>query len=361
VARNGGKFGGGCRFLSEGTVRLLGEGNVQTGRGANGGRGGGILDDFDLFKSDDEGLDAAVLTQKSLIDTQERLGAMLDVMPIGLLIHTGQGILFANRAACQLLRTEPQRLLGQHMLDFVRSTDVERVNEQFHASFGGNTQTFELDAVLEVSGGSARLVKMISSRLPWPGNVVIQILLQDITDQKRAENSLRQLTITDELTGAYNRRHAFYEAALYVGEDRANDVPLSVVMVDIDHFKRINDTYGHAVGDLALKRLVLLANELLPTIEGSDSGIFARIGGEEFVMLLPGLDRKAAEIAAERFRRCVQAMSIELPEGKLSFTVSAGVATFAPEDQDFAGLLSRADQALYEAKGAGRNRVLAAA
>jgi diguanylate cyclase (GGDEF)-like protein len=138
-------------------------------------------------------------------------------------------------------------------------------------------------------------------------------------------------------------------------------VPLSVVMVDIDHFKRINDTYGHAVGDMALKRLVLLANELLPTVEGSDSSIFARIGGEEFVMLLPGLDQKAAELAAERFRRCVQAMIIDLPEGKLNFTVSAGVATFADGDRDFAGLLSRADQALYEAKGAGRNRVLAAA
>jgi diguanylate cyclase len=318
------------------------------------------LDDFDLFESDDEGLDAAVLTQKSLVDTQERLGAMLDVMPIGLLIHTGQGILFANRAACLLLRTEPARLLGQHMLDFVRPRDIQRVNGQFQASFGGDTQSFELDAVLEIGGSTARLVKMISSRLPWPGNAVIQILLQDITDQKRAENSLRQLTITDELTGAYNRRHAYYEAALYVGEDRKSDVPLSVVMVDIDHFKRVNDTYGHAVGDLALKRLVLLANELLPTIEGGNSSIFARIGGEEFVMVLPGLERQAAELAAERFRRCVQAMVIDLPEGRLNFTISAGVATFVPADRDFDGLLRRADEALYEAKGAGRNRVLAA-
>jgi diguanylate cyclase len=317
------------------------------------------LDDFDLFKDDDDGHGAAVLTQKSLIDTQERLGAMLDVMPIGLLIHTEQGILFANRAACDLLRTAKERLVGQHLLDYVRPSDVGKVADQFGTSFAGKTETFEIEAVMELAGSTARLVRLISSPLPWPGNPVIQILVQDITDQKRAENSLRQLTITDELTGAYNRRHAFYEAALYMEGEHAG-VPFSIVMVDIDHFKKINDTYGHATGDIALKRLVHLANEMLPTVEGTDSSIFARIGGEEFVMLLPGLDVQAAVAAAEQFRLAVQGMSIDLPEGALKFTVSAGVASHRPTDKDFNALLNRADEALYEAKGAGRNRVIVA-
>ena len=317
------------------------------------------MDDFDLFKSDDDGMGAAVLTQKSLIDTQERLGAMLDVMPIGLLIHTEQGILFANRAACDLLRAPLNRLQGQHLLDYVRKNDLDRVSEQFRISFAGGQPTFEIEAVLEL-GRSARLARMISSCLPWPGNPVIQILLQDITDQKRAENSLRQLTITDELTGAYNRRHAFYEAALYMDGEQA-DLPFSVVMVDIDHFKKINDTYGHASGDIALKRLTQLANELLPTVEGTDSSIFARIGGEEFVMLLPGLGKEAARTSAELFRIAVEAMTIDLPEGgTMAFTISAGIATCCPEDKDFTALLNRADEALYEAKGAGRNRVVVA-
>lgn len=317
------------------------------------------MDDFDLFKSDDDGLGAAVLTQKSLIDTQERLGAMLDVMPIGLLIHTQQGILFANRAACDLLGTPKERLVGQHLLDYVRESDVGKVSDQFGSSFAGHTENFELDAVLEAAGTNARLVRLISSPLPWPGNPVIQILVQDITDQKRAENSLRQLTITDELTGAYNRRHAAYEAALYMDGERA-DVPFSIVMVDIDHFKRINDGYGHATGDIALKRLVNLANEMLPTVEGTDSAIFARIGGEEFVMLLPGLDAEAARAVAERFRLEVQAMTIALPTSTLTFTISAGVASCRPGDTSFDALMNRADEALYEAKGAGRNRVIVA-
>jgi len=317
------------------------------------------LDDFDLFKSDDDGLGAAVLTQQSLIDTQERLGAMLDVMPIGLLIHTQQGILFANRAACDLLRTPQERLVGQHMLDYIRSNDLDRVSDQFQQSFSGETPTFEIEAVVQIGDRPPRLCRMISSNLPWPGNPVIQVLVQDITDQKRAEHSLRQLTITDELTGAYNRRHASYEAALYMDGDRS--VPFSAVMVDIDHFKKINDSYGHAAGDTALKRLTLLANELLPTIEGSDSSIFARIGGEEFVMLLPGLSDSAAQAAADRFRRVVERMKIDLGDaGELGFTISAGVATACSCDADFDALLKRADAALYEAKETGRNRVIVA-
>ena len=317
-----------------------------------------VLDDFDLFKADD-GLGAAELTQQSLIDTQERLGAMLDVMPIGLLIHTEQGILFANRAGGDVLGADPKRLMGQHILDFLCTTDVSQVQAQLAATFAGRQEVFELETVVEIGGRSPRLVKMISSRLPWPGNPVVQVLVQDITDQKRAENSLRQLTITDELTGAYNRRHAFYEAALYI-DDRSPAVALSVVMVDIDHFKKINDTHGHATGDIALKRLTLLANDLLPTIKGADSSIFARMGGEEFVMLLPGLAVDAAVAIAERFRKAVDAMHIDVAGGDLHYTISAGVAGLAEGDADFGALLGRADQALYEAKGAGRNRVMVA-
>lgn len=318
------------------------------------------MDDFDLFKADDDALGAAVLTQKSLIDTQERLGAMLDVMPIGLLIHTQQGILFANRAACDLLRTPQAQLVGQHLLDYVRASDLPAVSDSFSTSFAGSGESFELETVMELGRRSSRLVRLISSPLPWPGNPVIQILVQDITDQKRAEHSLRQLTITDELTGAYNRRHASYEAALYMDGDRAG-LALSVVMVDIDHFKAVNDTRGHAAGDAALKQLVKLANEMLPTIEGTDSAIFARLGGEEFVMLLPGLDADGALMAAERLRNAVEQMVVHPPEGGgMKFTISAGVATCCGADRSFDDLLNRADQALYEAKGAGRNRVMVA-
>ena len=162
-------------------------------------------------------------------------------------------------------------------------------------------EPLEQECLINRPDGTQRAIKLVTGRLPWDGNPVIQIIMQDVTDQKRAEHSLRQLTITDELTGAYNRRHLLYESALYMGEESAF-IPLSVALVDIDHFKRINDTYGHASGDIALKELTLLANRFIPTIRGTDSAIFARIGGEEFVLLLPGLSVAEAVEVAERFR-----------------------------------------------------------
>lgn len=314
------------------------------------------MDDFDLFDVDDA-MEAAVLTQKSLVDTQDRLGVMLDIMPIGLLIHTEQGILFANQAACGLLHTDRAALVGQHLLDFVRPSDMDEVAKQFSSSFKGKDETLRGEAAVGRPDGAHRLVRLITGKLPWDGNPVIQVLLEDITDQRRAENSLRQQAITDELTGAYNRRHAFYEAALHVEASRERGVPFSVAMFDIDHFKKINDTRGHAVGDLALKALTNLANEKVPLIEGTDSAMFARLGGEEFVILLPGIAHERAMEIADDFRRAVEQMVVETPEGGLKFTISGGVAALSEKDGDFARMLTRSDEALYEAKGAGRNRV----
>jgi diguanylate cyclase len=318
------------------------------------------VEEFDLFDAESAGNGPAELTQQSLIDTQQRLGSMLDVLPVGLLIHTEQGILFANREACSLLRRAKATLTGQHLLDFVNAEDAPGIAENFRAAFASDGQTLASECVLRRDDGSQRLASVILGRLPWPGNPVVQVLFQDITDQKRAEASLRQLTITDELTGAYNRRHATYEAELYIDQFASTQIPLSVVMIDIDHFKRINDAHGHIVGDLALIGLTKLANEILPTLRDTDSSIFARIGGEEFVMLLPGVVLERAAKIAEGFRLSVAALKVATVAGPISFTASMGVASYTPQDENFTRLLARADAALYEAKGAGRNRVVVA-
>jgi diguanylate cyclase len=315
------------------------------------------MHDFDLFRDDDIGLSAAVLTQKSLVDTQAQLGSMLEVMPIGVLIHTEQGILFANKEACRLLQLDRARALGQHFLDHVPASDVENVAAQLRASFLAQSEPIEQECLIERPDGSQRLVKLVSGKLPWAGNPVVQILLHDVTDQKRAENSLRQLTITDELTGAYNRRHLLYESALYIDPHGTHNVPLSVVLLDIDHFKDINDKHGHAVGDIALRELTSLMNALIPTVRGADSAIFARIGGEEFVLLLPGFELMQASTIADRFRKAIGDMKIAIEGGLLRFSVSMGVAQYRKADQTIEETLGRADKALYSAKNMGRNRV----
>jgi diguanylate cyclase (GGDEF)-like protein len=166
------------------------------------------------------------------------------------------------------------------------------------------------------------------------------------------------MTITDELTGAYNRRHALYEACLYLESAATSGMPVSVAMIDIDHFKGVNDTYGHDAGDLVLQALTRLAHEFLATNTMLDSPLFARFGGEEFLFLLPGASAQTCFSLSDSFRRAVEALNIELPNSTLRITVSTGTATYRTGDAGIDALLKRADTALYVAKAEGRNCVV---
>lgn len=314
------------------------------------------MENFDLFDDDLSEVSTVVQTQKSLVDAEQRLGLMLDAMPIGLLFHTEQSVLYANQEACRLLKASKSELIGQHFLDHIRDAELEKTSALLSGAFADSEEVNDLESIVHCADGTELLVKIIVGRLPWEGTPVIQLLFQDITAQKRAENSLRKLSITDALTGAYNRRHLMYEASLYM-DQKAMGL-LSAALIDIDHFKSINDRYGHAVGDLALKDLTKMAHALVPTIDGADSAMFARYGGEEFLLLLPGLDLKAAEREAQRFCASVKRLRIASEDGEITgLSVSIGVATFRASDKNIDGFLSRADKALYQAKDSGRDRV----
>ncbi|MBW4656807.1 MAG: sensor domain-containing diguanylate cyclase [Kaiparowitsia implicata GSE-PSE-MK54-09C] len=315
------------------------------------------MDESDLFADDGEDAEAATLTQQALVGTQQNLGKMLDIMPIGLLIHTEQGIVYANRQACSLLQTGPAEVRGHHLLDYMAIADADAVAEALRTTFSDPETTTDVECAVHRPDGTSRLVKLIACSLPWRGNPVIQVLAQDITDQKKAEVSLRQMTITDELTGAYNRRHALYEAELYLEAAALRGMPLSAVMIDIDHFKLVNDTHGHDGGDQVLKALARLAHEYLTTNTVLDSPLFARFGGEEFLILLPGAVRQAAFDVAEGLRRAVERQAFELATKRLHISISAGTATYRASDVGIEAMLKRADTALYVAKAEGRNRV----
>ncbi|WP_158598492.1 sensor domain-containing diguanylate cyclase [Notoacmeibacter ruber] len=313
---------------------------------------------FELFDCDEQGSATADITRASLVDTEDRLGIMLDAMPIGVLIHSQHAVLYANAGACSLLGEERNSLIGKHILDFQRSDSDPLA---FDKAFDALGTTMDQEIVLVNSHtGQERLMKVIMGRLPWDGLAVVQVLLQDITDQKRAENSLRKLSITDELTGAYNRRHAFYEAGLYMERSDREASPFSVALLDIDHFKYVNDTYGHAVGDEVLKTFTQRGHRFLAT-SNMDSAIFARIGGEEFLILAPGHNLASAAKMAETFRQRLAGTPVETAKGPLSVTASIGVAERRWDDSSFDTILNRADDALYEAKESGRNRVVAVA
>lgn len=157
---------------------------------------------------------------------------------------------------------------------------------------------------------------------------------------------------TDALTGLANRRHFEETLSKEMTRARTRRSPLSVAMLDLDHFKGINDTYGHGVGDQAL---IAVAGRLTDAVREND--LVARLGGDEFCILFRGLDLTQATAVLERARASIEATPISTDQGPVGFSVTIGVADLVPGVEDDAALLRRADQALYVAKDRGRNQV----
>jgi diguanylate cyclase (GGDEF)-like protein len=161
---------------------------------------------------------------------------------------------------------------------------------------------------------------------------------------------------TDSLTGALNRR-AMEEAALReTARSTRHGNPLCMIVLDVDHFKHLNDTRGHAAGDCALQALVCQVKTMLRT-----NDLIARTGGEEFTIMLPETPASAGIVAAERVRKAIEALEVPFENEPIRFTVSAGVAQFDPSGGGWESMMRRADTAMYEAKEHGRNAVRPAA
>jgi diguanylate cyclase (GGDEF)-like protein len=173
-------------------------------------------------------------------------------------------------------------------------------------------------------------------------------------ENSRLLKEIQWLAITDPLTGLYNRRGLFQLAEREVERYRRFGRPFCVYMIDIDRFKQINDTHGHAAGDQVL---VGLANRLKQRIRDID--IIGRYGGEEILVVLPETQLAQGLLAAERARNHIQQVPIHTDRGEIPVTISVGVAEIDGKIADLAALVDRADSAMYAAKQAGRNRVTA--
>lgn len=161
------------------------------------------------------------------------------------------------------------------------------------------------------------------------------------------------LAMTDPLTGVFNRRHFFELTTLMMAKARAEGQTLSAIMIDIDNYKHVNDTYGHLCGDQILK---VVADCFFSVLKPGE--VLGRLGGDEFTVVLPGMDRKQAEQVAEQLRSTLENASILANQQRVTVTASFGVAELDPERLDLDDMLNRADQALYQAKDAGRNIVV---
>ncbi len=171
---------------------------------------------------------------------------------------------------------------------------------------------------------------------------------------RAAQAELRRLASIDELTGVANRRWFTAMASRELERCRRFNHQLALLMIDVDHFKRVNDTHGHAVGDEVLKAFTRILEGNLRSVD-----LLGRLGGEEFAVVLPEADENAALQTAERLRAAVESLQFPFEDGTvLRITTSVGISILAVSGESLDSLLARADSALYAAKGQGRNRVV---
>jgi diguanylate cyclase (GGDEF)-like protein len=178
------------------------------------------------------------------------------------------------------------------------------------------------------------------------------LVIRDITDKREASENVRKATACDHLTGLTNRRTFFEAAEVELARWKRSPRPLTLIIFDTDHFKAVNDRYGHPAGDVVLRHM---ADTLNATFRECD--IVARLGGEEFAVLLPSTGMGAALEGANRVLKLIESQVVLVDGVEIRYTVSGGIAEMASDVTGLDALIKRADKSLYAAKNAGRNRV----
>jgi diguanylate cyclase (GGDEF)-like protein len=179
------------------------------------------------------------------------------------------------------------------------------------------------------------------------------VLIYDISEWKRSQKQLTDLATIDYLTGIYNRQHFIHLAQQELLRCAKNRQRCSVLIMDVDHFKLVNDTYGHQAGDRVLKHVMDLCRKNFRRVD-----ILGRYGGEEFVVLLPEISQEDVLVVAERVRLAIHQSPFITPDASINVSISLGVAIADPEKlQPLDQLLDYADRALYTSKQKGRNMV----
>jgi diguanylate cyclase (GGDEF)-like protein len=200
--------------------------------------------------------------------------------------------------------------------------------------------------------GFSWLASAVQRQLTGRLEAELALSRQELTHRAQVEAELRRWATTDSLTGMANRRHFLDLAEREMQRARRYDRPMTVAIFDVDLFKRINDGFGHAIGDDVLRAIATAAAGIL-----RESDLAGRLGGEEFGVMLPETDLTGAIDLAERLRAAVAATCIQANGNPLSATISIGVAALEEGDASIDALFARADAALYRAKDSGRNRI----
>jgi len=283
-----------------------------------------------------------------LAEHREMLQSIVDAVPTPLLMTDRDGLhlIRANAAA--------RRFFGDAMVGdwralerFLGWRDMTRLS----LALDQDGRVSEFETRLAFADGSRRDVLLEATLASVLDTEVVLTVIVDISSRKEMEANLERLATTDALTGLPNRASFFSSASVEIKRALRYQRPLGVVMVDIDLFKRINDTFGHEAGDSVLRGFAVLCRSVM-----RDQDVVARLGGEEFGILLPESDRDSSMVLAERLRAGVERLRFD--DMSISLSISVGVSRVLDGELVVDAALSRADRALYIAKRTGRNQVV---
>ena len=286
---------------------------------------------------------------RSILQAKERLTTLLNQIPSGALLEDENSVIVAaNAKLCALLNLDlkPNSLVGLHHNQFLTMLRQQQIAWLSLPNSGLEQKQYS-EEVNCLEGNTLRVDWVpIQRDRRYLGHVWF---LQDISSRKQKEQALQTLATTDPLTGLHNRR-SFLDILQQQLELSQSDLPGALLMIDIDHFKKVNDTYGHPVGDRVIQNVT---QAIYNTVRKDDFS--GRLGGEEFAVLLPQVTLQQALQVAEHIRQNVEKTITPLETETVNVTVSIGVTSMYGKDKD--SIQITADQALYTAKNSGRNRV----
>lgn len=251
-------------------------------------------------------------------------------------------------------------LFGQPVDNIIGKLDSEVISQEFADHFWqSDKRVFSEDAKQmineEIADGEGNIRHYISVKVPYQFTDNSKALIgfsSDVTELYELKERFKLQANTDYLTAIFNRRYFFKKANKAFKHAQINERSLAVIALDIDHFKLINDEYGHLIGDDVLVKFTQLIQA-----NCAPEYIFARTGGEEFTILLPHTAAEQAIAVAEQLRRLLDENPITVNDMRLAIKISLGVSVIQPTDKHFQALYARSDKALYQAKDQGRNRV----
>jgi diguanylate cyclase (GGDEF)-like protein/PAS domain S-box-containing protein len=294
-------------------------------------------------------------TQDELRASEERFRLTVDHAPIGIALVSRDGsFLRVNRALCDMTGYAAGELLEKTFQDITHPDDLDSDLGHVVQMLAGEIATYEMEKRYFCADGSIvwvlLSVSLVRDQNGQPLHFVSQI--QDISERKRQESELRHLAAHDALTGLANRRALGQEISRQLAHQARYGGHLALLLVDLDHFKHINDTLGHPVGDQVIRAA---AGALRTRVRRSDT--VARLGGDEFAVLLPHSSLDAAKVVADELVGVLAELRVDTAEQQLRVSASIGVVVVEREEEfDEDAMLAAADLAMYDAKEAGRDR-----